>query len=69
MGAMGIFSGGRSVNEKTLQRSYPEVVELVQLFSWDMLNHHFEPKVAIPIPPTLNLILKSNMKSKRGCSA
>jgi hypothetical protein len=50
---MGIFSGGSSVNEKMLRRSYPEVVELVQHFSRDMLNHHFEPKVAIPIPPTI----------------
>jgi hypothetical protein len=47
------FYGGGSVNEKTFWRSYPKVVELIQLFSWDMLNHHFESKVAIPIPPSL----------------
>jgi hypothetical protein len=39
--------------EKMLQSSYPEVVELIQLFLWDMLNHSFEPKVAIPITSTV----------------
>jgi hypothetical protein len=44
-GAMGDF--GVSEREITLRTSYPKVVELIQLFLWDMLNHHFEPKVAI----------------------
>jgi hypothetical protein len=41
------------MNKKTLQMSYPKVVELIQLFLWDMLNHHFEPKVVIYIPSNL----------------
>jgi hypothetical protein len=42
-----IFLGGWEENASGV--SYPQVVGLIQLIWWDMLNHHYEVKVVIPI--------------------